>query len=112
MSADTTEHLGHLIAAKQIQGTTVYNTALEELGFVHDLLINYGSGRLAYAVVKFGGHFHMGRHCRSLPWEKFSYNNELGGYIIDIDRDTLHARHVRRVRRDIGGLQAMGGDRS
>jgi hypothetical protein len=83
MLDDTTDYSGHLIAAKQVRGTTVYNTALEEVGFVEDLLIDHATGRIVYAVLKSGSHFRVGGHYSSLLWERFSYNAELGGYIVD-----------------------------
>lgn len=84
-----TELSGHLLAAGQVRGAPVYNTALEQVAFVEDLLLDRTTGRLVYAVLKFGGHFGVGYHYSSLPWEKFSYNTELGGFILDIDHATL-----------------------
>jgi sporulation protein YlmC with PRC-barrel domain len=37
---DTTNPSGKLIAAHKVQGTSVYNTALEKLGRVEDLMID------------------------------------------------------------------------
>jgi hypothetical protein len=86
---DTTNPSGHLIAAHQVQGTTVYNTELEKLGSVDDIMIDKASGRIAYAVLTFGGFLGIGDQFYPLPWEKLSYNTEMGGYIVDIDRATL-----------------------
>lgn len=86
---DTTNPSGHLIAANQVQGTSVYNTALEKLGSVEDVMIDKTSGRIAYAVLSFGGFLGIGDRYYPLPWEKLSYNTEVGGYVVDIDRDTL-----------------------
>lgn len=84
---DTTNPSGHLIAAKQVQGTAVYNTALEKLGSVEDVMIDKATGRIAYVVLSHGGFLGIGDHYHKLPWEKLSYNTEIGGYIVDIDRD-------------------------
>ena len=43
---DTTNPSGRLIAANQVQGTTVYNTAKEKLGSVEDVMIDKASGKL------------------------------------------------------------------
>jgi sporulation protein YlmC with PRC-barrel domain len=86
---DTTNPSGHLIAANKVQGTTVYNTAMEKLGHVEDVMIDKASGRIAYAVLSFGGFLGIGDHYYPLPWEKLTYNTEVGGYIVDVDRDTL-----------------------
>jgi len=86
---DTTNPSGKLIAARKVQGTSVYNTALEKLGAVEDIMIDKASGRIAYAVLSFGGFLGVGDRYYPLPWEKLNYNTEIGGYIIDIDRDIL-----------------------
>jgi sporulation protein YlmC with PRC-barrel domain len=86
---DTTNPSAKLIAAHKVQGTSVYNTALEKLGTVEDIMLDKTCGRIVYAVLRFGGFLGIGDHHYPLPWEKLTYNDELGGYIIDIDRDTL-----------------------
>jgi hypothetical protein len=86
---DTTNPSGRLVAAKQVQGTTVYSTALEKLGTVEDVMIDKAAGRIAYAVLSFGGFLGIGDHYYPLPWEKLSYNTEMDGYIVDIDREML-----------------------
>jgi sporulation protein YlmC with PRC-barrel domain len=80
---------GRLIAASQVQGTTVYNTEMEKLGSIEDVMIDKSSGRIAYAVLSFGGFLGIGDRYYPLPWEKLSYDTDMGGYVIDIGRDVL-----------------------
>jgi sporulation protein YlmC with PRC-barrel domain len=86
---DTNNPSGHLIAARHVQGTTVYNTALEKLGTVEDVMIDKATGRIAYAILGFGGFLGIGDRYYPLPWEKLNYDTELGGYVVDIDREVL-----------------------
>ena len=86
---DTANPSGHLIAAKQVQGTTVYNVAREKLGSVEDVMIDKSSGRIAYAILSFGGFLGIGDRYYPLPWEKLRYDTEMNGYVVDIDRDVL-----------------------
>lgn len=86
---DTHDPSGHLIAARHVQGATVYNTALEKLGAIEDVMIHKTSGRIAYAVLSFGGFLGIGERYYPLPWEKLNYDTEMGGYIVDIDREML-----------------------
>ena len=86
---DTTNPSGRLIAANQVQGTSVYSTTLEKLGSVEDVMIDKATGRIAYAIMAFGGLLGIGSRYYPLPWEKLSYNTEMGGYVVDVDRDTL-----------------------
>jgi sporulation protein YlmC with PRC-barrel domain len=86
---DTANPSGPLVAARQVQGTDVYDTALEKLGSVTDVIIDKATGRIAYALLSHGGFLGIGdRHYR-LPWDKLSYNTEIGGYIVEIDGDAL-----------------------
>ena len=86
---DTTNPSGNLIAAHQVQGTAVYNTTLEKLGRVEDVMLDKRAGRIAYAILSFGGFLGIGDRFYPLPWEKLTYNTEVGGYIVDVSRDTL-----------------------
>jgi sporulation protein YlmC with PRC-barrel domain len=86
---DTTNPSSHLIAAKQVQGTIVYNTGLERLGTVEDVMIDKATSRVVYAVLSLGGFLGIGDRHYPLPWEKLDYNAEIGGYVVDIDRDML-----------------------
>lgn len=86
---DTNNTSGHLIAAKQVQGTTVFNMALEKLGAVEDVMIDKATGRIAYAVLSFGGFLGIGDRYYPLPWEKLNYSTEMGGYVVDVDREVL-----------------------
>jgi sporulation protein YlmC with PRC-barrel domain len=86
---DTNNPSGHLIGANQVQGTTVYNTAGDKLGSIEDVMIDKLSGRIAYAVLSFGGFLGIGDSYYPLPWEKLSYDPRAGGYVVDLDRDTL-----------------------
>lgn len=86
---DTTNPSGHLIAAGQVQGTAVYSLNSEKLGSVEDVMIDKRSGRIAYAVLSFGSFLGVGGHYYPLPWEKLNYDTAKGGYVVDVDRETL-----------------------
>ncbi len=86
---DTGNPSGHLIAARRVQGAAVFNTALERLGSIEDVIIDKASGRIAYAVLHFGGFLGFGDHKYPLPWEKLTDNPEIDGYVVDLDRDRL-----------------------
>jgi hypothetical protein len=49
------------------------------------------AGKVEYAVLQFGGVFGLGSDYYPLPWEKLSYDVEQGGYVVDIDKETLEA---------------------
>lgn len=86
---DTNDPSGRLIGANQVQGTTVYDTHGAKLGRVEDVMIDKLNGRVAYAVLSFGGFLGIGDRYYPLPWEKLSYDMALGGYVVDVDPSSL-----------------------
>jgi len=86
---DTTNPSGRLIAAKKVQNATVYNTALEKLGSLEDVMIDKETGRIAYAILAHGGFLGIADQYYPMPWEKLRYDREMGGYIVDISLDVL-----------------------
>jgi sporulation protein YlmC with PRC-barrel domain len=54
-------HTGRrLLAASTIEGTPVQNQAGEDLGEINELMIDLEKGRIAYAVLSFGGFLGLG----------------------------------------------------
>ena len=84
-----------LIAADKVQGTNVYNTNGDMLGTIHSVMINKRSGQVSYAVMSFGGFLGgflgLGEKYHPLPWNRLSYDEMRGGYVIDIDTKVLEA---------------------
>jgi hypothetical protein len=85
------EETPQLIAAGKVAGTPVYNRAGEHLGTIEDLMLDKRSGRVAYAVMRFGGFLGFGERIHPLPWSVLTYDVSLGGYVVDLDRDRLDA---------------------
>jgi sporulation protein YlmC with PRC-barrel domain len=78
-----------LIAASKVNGTSVYNTAGESLGSIYDVMLDKNSGKVTYAVMSFGGFLGIGEKYHPLPWNQLTYDEQLGGYVINLDRSTL-----------------------
>ena len=49
-------------------------------------MIDKVSGRIAYAVVGFGGFLGIGDRHYPLPWEKLKYDTNMGGFVVDLDK--------------------------
>lgn len=82
---------GQLISADKVTGTSVYNAAGDDLGTIHDLMIDKRSGRVAYAVMSFGGFLGMGEKYHPLPWNVLTYDEDKGGYNIDLTSEQLRS---------------------
>jgi sporulation protein YlmC with PRC-barrel domain len=86
---DITDPSGRLISADQVNGTAVYDTQGEKLGSVEDVMIDKVSGRIAYAVLSFGGFLGIGDKHHPLPWGTLKYDTAIGGYVVALDRRVL-----------------------
>jgi sporulation protein YlmC with PRC-barrel domain len=77
------------IAADRVEGTEVYNTKGEHLGEVEDVIIDKQSGKVAYAVMSFGGFLGIGEKYHPVPWSMLKYDTGKSGYVVPLDKRTL-----------------------
>jgi len=77
------------IAADRVEGTEVYNTKGDHLGEVEDVIIDKQSGKVAYAVMSFGGFLGIGEKYHPIPWSMLKYDTSKGGYVVPLDKKTL-----------------------
>ena len=80
-----------LISADKDEGTAVYKRECEKLGSIHTVMIDKVSGKVAYAVMSFGGFLGIGDRYHPLPWDVLTYDTGQGGYVVDLDRSMLEA---------------------
>ncbi len=78
-----------LIASDKVEGTKVYDADGEHVGSIERILVEKRSGKVSYAVLSFGGFLGMGHEHYPLPWSKLNYDEELGGYRVDVSRQQL-----------------------
>jgi hypothetical protein len=78
-----------LIESDRVEGTTVYDPRGNNIGSIKRLMIEKISGRVAYAVMSFGGFLGMGTEEHSIPWKKLTYDTSLGGYRTDVTEAQL-----------------------
>jgi hypothetical protein len=78
-----------LIAADKVEGTAVYNMAQEKIGTIDNVMIDKQTGKVAYAVMSFGGFLGIGDNYHPLPWSMLRYDTNVGGYVVNLDKKTL-----------------------
>jgi PRC-barrel domain len=78
-----------LIGSDKVEGSAVYGADQKKIGSVQRVMIDKISGKVAYAVVSFGGFLGMGGDYYPLPWSKLDYDTQLGGYRVDITENQL-----------------------
>ena len=78
-----------LIGSDRVQGTAVYRSNGEKVGTIDRVMIDKISGKVAYAVMSFGGFLGIGEEYYPLPWELLTYNTRLEGYEVNIGEEQL-----------------------
>ena len=75
-----------LIASDKVEGTSVYGADGQHIGSIERVILEKRGGRVAYAVLSFGGFLGIGHDHYPLPWEKLSYDETLDGYRVDVTK--------------------------
>ena len=78
-----------LISAGKVDGTSVYGADGEKIGSVHRVMIDKFSGQVPYVVMSFGGFLGIGNKYHPIPWSMLTYDENLGGYRVNLDRAQL-----------------------
>lgn len=81
----------NIIAADKVEGTAVYNMAGDKVGTIGNVMIDKLSGKVVFATLAFGGVLGVGQKYHALPWNVLTYNTDLGGYQLNVDREKLGA---------------------
>jgi len=79
------------VKASSIIGTDVVNPKGESLGDVKEVVIDPRTGKVAYAVVSFGGFLGMGEKLFAIPFSSFNYDVEENEYVLDVSQERLKA---------------------
>lgn len=78
---------GLVLSASTISSDSVYNAAGEKLGDIKDLMIETDNGRVAYAVLSFGGWLGMGDKLFAIPWKAFHVDTEKKCLILNVPKE-------------------------
>jgi hypothetical protein len=78
-----------LIGSDKVDGTAVYGMDGRKIGSVQRVMIDKVSGKIAYAVVSFGGFLGMGEEYFPMPWAALKYDTSLEGYRVNMTEDQL-----------------------
>jgi sporulation protein YlmC with PRC-barrel domain len=99
--APMTEHgtTSSLIASDRVEGTAVYDAHGKRIGKVERLVIDKASGRVAYAVLSFGGLLGIGADHYPIPWPMLDYDEKLGGYRVDFTEAQLPPSKTKPEKR-------------
>jgi hypothetical protein len=96
METDTTqpsptlESPHKLIASDRVEGTAVCEPGTgKKIGTIQRVMIDKLSGKVAYAVLTFGGFLGLGQRHYPVPWAKLTYDPRLEAYVTDVTAEQL-----------------------
>ena len=78
-----------VLAAGTLAGHSVKNQVGEDLSSVKELMIDIPSGRIAYAVLSFGGFMGVGNKLFAIPWGALTVDEDRKCFMLDTDKGKL-----------------------
>lgn len=78
-----------LMGASTLIGNTVCNKSDEDLGDIKEIMLDTSSGKVAYAVLSFGGFLGMGDKLFAVPWDALTLDTEHKRFVLNMEKDRL-----------------------
>ncbi|MEX0826530.1 MAG: PRC-barrel domain-containing protein [Acidimicrobiia bacterium] len=78
-----------LLSAHSLMSDRVQQPSGEHLGDMKELMIDLDTGRIAYAVLSFGGFLGLGDKLFALPWSVFHVDTDEKALVLDVPKETL-----------------------
>jgi sporulation protein YlmC with PRC-barrel domain len=80
-----------LMGADTLIGDDVYNLKDEDLGDIKEIMLDINSGRIAYAVLSFGGFLGIADKLFAVPWSALRLDTANKRFLLDIDKERLES---------------------
>ena len=80
-----------LMGADTLIGEDVYNQKDEDLGDIKEIMLDMNNGKIAYAVLSFGGFLGMADKLFAVPWNALTLDTENKRFILNVDKERLES---------------------
>jgi sporulation protein YlmC with PRC-barrel domain len=80
-----------LMGAHTLIGDDVCNHQDEDLGDIKEIMLDVNGGRIAYAVLAFGGVFGIGEKLFAVPWSALKLDTENKRFLLDQAKERLES---------------------
>ena len=77
--------------AATLKGDNVVNAAGDDLGKIEAIMLDVTSGRIAYAVLSFGGIFGIGTKLFAIPWSALILDPAEKRFVLDVSKERLES---------------------
>jgi len=78
-----------LMGANTLLGNDVYNADGEDLGDIKEFMLDMASGKVAYAVLSFGGILGMGDKLFAVPWAALKLDTVNKRFTLNVPKASL-----------------------
>jgi sporulation protein YlmC with PRC-barrel domain len=77
------------LSASSLSGDKVVDTRGEKIGKIEDIMIDVVDGKVAYAVLSFGGFLGLGDKLFALPWSALEVDEVNKNIVVDVSKEFL-----------------------
>jgi sporulation protein YlmC with PRC-barrel domain len=82
-------HDVQVLSSGSLKGTAVENAQGESLGHLEEIMLDLDNGRVAYAVLSFGGVLGIGNKLFAVPWDALAIDTYDKKIVLDVAKDQL-----------------------
>jgi sporulation protein YlmC with PRC-barrel domain len=79
----------HLMGANTLIGDNVVNRQSEDLGEIKEIMLDMRTGKVAYAVMSFGGFLGMGDKLFAVPWTALTLDTLNERFVLNVEKEHL-----------------------
>ncbi len=81
----------YVMDAGTLRDDAVVNVSGEDLGQIEAIMLDVTSGRIAYAVLSFGGFLGMGKKLFAIPWHALTLDAAEKRFVINVSKERLES---------------------
>ena len=74
-----------------LTGKHVHNHDNEDIGSIEDIVLDLNKGRIAYAVLSFGGLMGLGNKLFAIPWEALQLDANQEYFLLNVSKEKLES---------------------
>jgi sporulation protein YlmC with PRC-barrel domain len=78
-----------VMAASTLEGNKVYTTDGDDVGKIKEIMLDVGSGRVAYAVLSSGGLLGIGDKLLAIPWSALTLDTERKCFLLSVSSEMV-----------------------
>lgn len=79
----------NFLSASTLTGDDVVNLQGDSLGNLKDIMLDTSTGKIAYAVLSFGGVFGLGDKLFAVPWSALRIDGDQKNLVLNVSKERL-----------------------